>query len=271
VFQAACVVAPIGGAGGRVSHFVAVIRDTTEEIRLREQLVRSERLSALGEFVSGVAHEINNPLQSIIGSLELVLGQDPDPAIRADLDRARFEAGRAGRIVRNLLRFVRQAPNERLLLDLNEVVKATMSVRAYELDIAGIVIREDYAALLPLVLANREEIQQVILNLIINAEQAMSNPGATRVLSVRTCMIGVDAAVEVRDTGPGIPSELAGKVFEPFFTTKSAGAGPGLGLSLSLGIATAHHGQLELVPAPVGCCFRLRLPGAGFAGPAAVH
>ena len=271
VFQATCVASPIVDAGGRITHFVAVIRYTTEELRLREQLVRSERLSALGEFVSGVAHEINNPLQSIIGSLELALQQDLDAAARADVERARLEAGRAGRIVRNLLRFVRHAPNERLLLDLNEVVKATMSIRAYELEMAGIVLTQEYAPLLPLVLANREEIQQVILNLVMNAEQAMSDPAGRRVLSVRTFMTGADAVVEVRDTGPGIPTQLAGKVFEPFFTTKSAGAGPGLGLSLSLGIASSHQGQLEMVTASAGCCFRLTLPGAGFAGPASVH
>jgi len=91
------------------------------------------------------------------------------------------------------------------------------------------------------------------------------------VLSVRTFMSGADAVAEVRDTGPGIPPELAGKVFEPFFTTRSAGAGPGLGLSLSLGIANAHRGHLELVAAPAGCCFRLTLPGSGFPGPASVH
>jgi PAS domain S-box-containing protein len=270
-FQAACVAAPILDGAGRVTHFVAVIRDTTDELRLREQLVRSERLSALGEFVSGVAHEINNPLQSIIGSLELVLDQQIEPPLRGDIERARFEAGRAGRIVRNLLRFVRQAPNERLLLDLNEIVKATMGVRAYELELGGIQIREEYAPLLPLVLANREEIQQVILNLVMNAQQAMSDPAATRVLSVRTFMTGADAVVEVRDTGPGIPRELAGRIFEPFFTTRSDGAGPGLGLSLSLGIVNAHQGQLELVSAASGGCFRLTLPGSGFPGPASVH
>jgi PAS domain S-box-containing protein len=270
-FQAACVATPIVNAAGRITHFVAVIRDTTEELRLREQLVRGERLSALGEFVSGVALEINNPLQSVIGSLELVLDQQIAPALRGDVERARFEAGRAGRIVRNLLRFVRQAPNQRLLMDLNEIVKATMGVRAYELELAGIQIREDYAPLLPLVLANREEIQQVILNLIMNAQQAMSTPDGKRVLSVRTCMVGGDAVLEVRDTGPGIPTELAGRIFEPFFTTRSAGAGPGLGLSLSLGIANAHQGQLEAVAAPSGGCFRLTLPGSGFPGPAAVH
>ena len=270
-FQTACVAAPIVDNAGRVTHFVAVIRDTTEELRLREQLVRGERLSALGEFVSGVAHEINNPLQSIIGSLELVLDQEIDPGMRVDVERARFEAGRAGRIVRNLLRFVRQAPHERMLLDLNEIVQATMGVRVYELEMAGIQIREEYAPMLPLVLANREEIQQVILNLVMNAQQAMSDSGDARLLSVRTFMSGADAVVEVRDTGPGIPTELAGKIFEPFFTTKSAGAGPGLGLSLSLGIANAHQGHLELVTASSGCCFRLTLPGSGFPGPASVH
>jgi C4-dicarboxylate-specific signal transduction histidine kinase len=150
-------------------------------------------------------------------------------------------------------------------------VQATMGVRAYELELAGIQIREEYAPLLPLVLANREEIQQVILNLVMNAQQAMSSPADPRVLSVRTFMAGADAVLEVRDTGPGIPHELAGRIFEPFFTTKSAGAGPGLGLSLSLGIANAHQGQLELVAAASGGCFRLTLPGSGFPGPASVH
>ena len=146
-----------------------------------------------------------------------------------------------------------------------------MSIRAYELEMAGIQIRAEYAPLLPLVLGNREEIQQVILNLVMNAEQAMSDPASPRVLSVRTLMSGADAVVEVRDTGPGIPTELAGRVFEPFFTTKPVGTGPGLGLSLSLGIANAHQGQLELVDASSGCCFRLTLPGSGFPGPASVH
>jgi PAS domain S-box-containing protein len=271
-FQATWSATPIMGPDGTIDCVVGVVRDLTEEIRLRDQLVRGERLSALGEFVSGMAHEINNPLQSIIGSLELALDQqDLDPAVRGDIERARSEASRAGRTVRNLLRFVRQAPNERVLLDLNEIVKATMSVRSYELEMAGIQIREEYAPMLPLVLANREEIQQVLLNLVMNAQQAMSNPDGTRVLSVRTLMAGLDAVVEVRDTGPGIPEELAGRIFEPFFTTKSAGAGPGLGLSLSLGIANAHQGQLELVAAASGTCFRLTLPGCGFPGPASVH
>jgi len=270
-FQAACAAAPIVDDAGEVTHFVAVIRDLTEELRLREQLVRGERLSALGEFVSGVAHEINNPLQSVIGTLELLLDQPHDPAVRVDLERTRFEAGRAGRIVRNLLTFVKHSSNERLLADLNEIVKSTVSVRAYELEMAGIATREEYSPLLPLVLANREEIQQVVLHLIINAQQAMTAAPAPRVLSIRTSMIGGDAVLEVRDTGPGVPADAARRIFEPFFTTKTAGGGSGLGLSLSLGIANAHRGTLDHLPTESGSCFRLTLPGAGFPGPASIH
>jgi PAS domain S-box-containing protein len=270
-FNAACAAAPIVDDAGRVTHFVGVIRDVTEELRLREQLVRGERLSAVGEFVSGVAHEINNPLQSVIGTLELLLGHPHDADVRVDLERTRFEAGRAGRIVRNLLTFVRHSSKERLLLDLNEIVKSTLGVRAFELEMSGITTREDYAPVLPLVQANREEIQQVILHLVINAQQAMAGIEGPRVLSVRTLLVGSDAVLEVSDTGPGIPSGVAGRIFEPFFTTKTTGGGAGLGLSLSLGIANAHRGTLDLVPTETGCCFRLTLPGAGFPGPASVH
>src|SRR5439155_16643053 len=168
--QAACAAAPIVDPSGRVTHFVAVIRDITDDLRLREQLVRGERLSAIGEFVSGVAHEINNPLQSIIGTLELVLDQPQEPGLRADLERTRFEAGRASRNFRNLLTFVRQAPTERVLIDLNETVKATVAIRSYELELAGVRVEEHYAEVLPLVLASRDEIQQVLLHLVINAQ-----------------------------------------------------------------------------------------------------
>lgn len=267
-FQAACVAAPIVAASGRVTHFVTVIRDITDELRLREQLVRGERLSAIGGFVSGVALEINNPLQSMIGTLELALAQVRDTPLRADLERARFDAGRAVRIVRNLLTFVQQAPTERVLVDLNDIVKATMAVRAYDLELAGIAVSEDYAAVMPLVLANRDEIQQVLLSLVVNAQQALAEADGTRVLRIRTHIVGDNAAIDVHDTGPGIPDAIAGKIFEPFFTTRRAGSGPGLGLSLALGIAHSHRGQLELVPSTVGTCFRLSLPGAGFPGPA---
>jgi PAS domain S-box-containing protein len=269
-FPAAWVAALIEPSGDDAT-VVGVVRDMTDELRLRAQIVRGERLSAIGEFVSGVAHEINNPLQSIIGTLELVLAETHDAPLRSDLDRVRFEAGRAGRIVRNLLAFVRQSTNERVLIDLNETVKATLAVRSYELELGGIRLDAEYAPVLPLVLASPDEIQQVLVNLLINAQQAMADAEGNRVLSVRTHLIGSDAAVEISDSGPGIPDAIAGKIFEPFFTTRSIGSGTGLGLSTSLGIAHAHNGALELVPSPSGTCFRLTLPGAGFPGPAVAN
>jgi PAS domain S-box-containing protein len=270
-FQAAIVGAPIIDASGGVTHLVGVIRDITDELHLREQLVRGERLSAIGEFVSGVAHELNNPLQSIIGTMELILDASTEPETRADVERARLEAARAGRIVRNLLTFVRQSPSERLLISLNDVVQSTIEVRAYELEMAGIEVREDYATNLPVVLANREELQQVVLHLIVNAQQAMAEAHGHGVLSIRTFLQGGSAVIDVCDDGPGIVPELAGRVFEPFFTTKSPGAGTGLGLSLSFGIAKAHGGSLAMLPLTRGACFRLSLPGAGFPGPVSVH
>jgi PAS domain S-box-containing protein len=268
-FPASWSVAPIVDAQGRVRYVVGVLRDMTEDMRLREQVVRSERLSAIGELVSGVAHEMNNPLQSIIGTLDVLLNQPGDPDTRADLERARHEAGRAGRIIRNLLTFSRRSPEERLLVDLNEIVQAAMNVRAYELEMAGIKIREEYAPAptLPLVLANREEIQQVIASLVVNAQQAMSHDAGST-LTVRTFISAGRAALEITDDGPGVAPQIRSRLFEPFVTTKTASSGTGLGLSLSFGIANAHGGTLELVPTETGACFRLTLPGAGFAGPA---
>ena len=264
-FPSAWSAAPIVDANGRVQFVIGVIRDMTEDLRLREQVVRSERLSAIGELVSGVAHEMNNPLQSIIGTLDVLLNQPTDPDTRADLERARREAGRAGRIIRNLLTFARKSPDERLLVDLNEIVQAAVNLRAYDLEMAGVTIHEEYAPNLPLVLANREGIQQIVANLIVNAQQALAGRKGT--LAVRTFLSGGNAAVEVTDDGPGVAPHIASRIFEPFVTTKPDVSGTGLGLSLSFGIAHAHGGTLELVPTDVGACFRLMLPGAGFPGP----
>ena len=266
LFQAACVATPLVDAAGHLTHIVAVVRDDRGGAAARA--ARAERADVgRRQFVSGVVHELNNPLQSVIGTLETMLGEPHAPDVRADPERARLEAGRAGRIIRNPLTFVRQSPNERLLVALNEIVQSTMGVRAYELEMAGITVHEDYAPNLPVVLVNREEIQQVVANLIINAQQAMVEANGKGVLTVRTFMEGDEAIVEVCDDGPGIPPELAGRIFEPFFTTRSGGAGTGLGLSLSFGIAKAHAGSLSMLPRAHGACFQLALPGAGFPGP----
>jgi PAS domain S-box-containing protein len=261
-FPVAAVVAEIVDERGRRTHVVSVERDISEERRLREQLIHSERLSAVGQLVAGVAHELNNPLQSVIGFTELMMRGEARPDVRRDLERVRSESERAAKIVRNLLAFVRRSTLERSLVDLNEIVRSTLALKTFDFEGAGLDVRADYAPDLPLVMASREEIQQVVLNLILNAEQATRETAPTGAIRVRTGSDPGFAWIEVADTGPGVPTELTGRIFEPFFTTKTVGQGTGLGLSISLGITEAHGGSLALVPSSCGATFVLKLPVA---------
>jgi two-component system NtrC family sensor kinase len=259
-FQAACAIVPLTNDRGQVTHYVHMERDITEELRLRSQLIHSERLSAVGQLVSGVAHELNNPLQSILGFTELLIDAEERPELRRDLEQVRSEAIRAGKIVRNLLAFVRRSSSERVVTSLNDVVKTTISLRSYEFGSANIRLFESYGEGLPAVTINPEEIQQVILNLILNAEQAMRTAHRGGTLTVTTKCADEMVVIEIQDDGPGVPAALAGRVFEPFFSTKEVGEGTGLGLSIAMGIAEAHGGSLALVPTSKGACFRLAMP-----------
>ena len=260
-FPAACTVVGLRDPGGSITHYVGVERDTTDELRLRDQLVHSERLSAIGELVAGVAHEINNPLQTIVGSVELMMDDASTPALQRDLEVVRREASRAGQIVRNLLSFVRRSAPDRHEVDLNDVVRAVLRLREFHLQQDNIaLVAELHRAPLP-ALANREEIQQIILNLVLNAEQAIQLSGIGSRITVRSYSSGHHQVIEVTDNGPGVGPEVRGRIFEPFFTTKDVGQGTGLGLSISHGIAASHGGFLELCSGPgSGACFRLTLP-----------
>jgi PAS domain S-box-containing protein len=243
---------------GVLTHIVSVERDISEERRLKEQLIHSERLSAVGQLVAGVAHEINNPLQAVMGLSELLIEGHGD--LPNDLDQIRVHADRAAKIVRHLLLFARHSTLERSVSDVNEITRSTVAFRSFELKSLGIELVEHYSLELPLVVVNREEIQQVILNLLLNAEQALRGAGRPGTIRVRTGDTDAGAFIEVSDDGPGVPAPMASQVFEPFFTTRSVGQGTGLGLSVSLGIALAHGGLLELRPADRGACFRLTIP-----------
>ncbi len=269
-FLSSCSLLALSQPSGELSHVVAVERDVTHETLLREQLIHSERLAAVGQLVSGVAHELNNPLQSIIGFTELLIDAERRQESRADLEQVRSEAHRAAKIVRNLLAFVRRSAVERGAASLNELVQATVALRKYEFTMSGITLVEEYGPDLPAVVVNREEIQQVLLNLLLNAEQAMKPTGRPGRLVLRTSATPHGVCIELADNGPGVPATVAGRIFEPFYSTKGVGEGTGLGLSIALGIAEAHGGTLALVPGrDPGACFRLTLP-AGNAAAAAV-
>jgi PAS domain S-box-containing protein len=250
----------VDGKTGRVTFIVSVERDISEERTLRAQLIHSERLSAVGQLVAGVAHELNNPLQSVIGMTQLLIRSESQDKRRIDLESVRANGERAATIVRNLLAFARRSALDRSVADLSEIARSALALRVFELRNADIVVDESYARELPLVEVSREEIQQVALNLVLNAEQAVRSTGRPGVIRVTTGQLDDSVYLEVADDGPGVPPPLAGRVFEPFFTTKVVGEGTGLGLSTSLGIAEAHGGTLTLQSNDSGARFRLTLP-----------
>ena len=263
-FPVSASVAAVVDEHGRPTHLVSVEQDITEERRLKEQLIHSERLSAVGQLVAGVAHEINNPLQAVMGFTELLINAEDRADRRADLEQIRADASRAARIVHGLLLFARRETFERSVADLNEVARSTLALRSFDYRTRNIAVEQNYSVDVPLVVANREQVQQIIVNLLLNAEHAVRSTGAPGTISVRTGQRDGDAFLEIADDGPGVPAGTTGRVFEPFFTTKPVGEGTGLGLSVSLGIAEAHGGSLVLVPSDRGACFRLTLPAATF-------
>jgi PAS domain S-box-containing protein len=262
-FPVAATVAALRGDRGEATHFVSIERDISEERRLREQLIYSERLSAVGQLVAGVAHELNNPLQGVMGQVELLIGTEDRPGTLQELQQIRVSGERAAKIVRNLLTFARHSALERSVADLNEIVRATVALRSSDLRAANISVDEQYSDELPLIIVNREEIHQVVLNLMLNAEHAVRATRRHGTLRVRTGLGGDPGSVvfEIADDGAGVPQEMASRIFEPFFTTK-LNEGTGLGLSVSLGIAEAHGGSITLLPTERGAHFALTLPMA---------
>ena len=260
--------APLVALGARPAGSVIVLRDVTrareleqERAALERRLAETEKLLALGQFVAGIAHELNNPLQGVMGHLELVRATPDLPrAIRRDLAVAWRDAERASRIVRNLLVFAGSGRLNLRLVNLNAVVTRVFRLRARQLKAAGIEVVRQLEPDLPLVRADGLLLQQAILNVVINAEQALA--GAGRITARSRREPGTDSVrLEVDDSGPGVAPDVRGRVFEPFFTTKDVGKGTGLGLAIAFGIVQAHGGTLDVDNhADGGARFALSLP-----------
>src|SRR5213078_3987908 len=225
---------------------LCVIRDVTDQKMLQEQLIQSEKMSAIGQLVSGVAHELNNPLAGISAFAQLLLAEKRfPPDQRTAAETIYSEARRASRIVQNLLTFARQHKAEKVPTALNQVLDDTLELRGYELRVRGIDVRREYDESLPDTMADAHQLQQVFLNLITNAEQAMEkSDGHHHRLTVSTRRATDAVRIEIEDTGGGIPPNLVERIFNPFFTTKPTGSGTGLGLSISLGIVREHEGKI---------------------------
>ncbi len=233
--------------GEVVASALGVVRDVTDEKRLAEQLMQQEKLAAVGQLVSGVAHELNNPLASVMAFAQLLLAApDGVPTDRRAIEAINIESKRAAKIVSNLLTFARQHQPERTTTDLNQVVQDTLELRRYALRLAEIEIETRLDPALPITWADPFQLQQVLLNLITNAEHALTTWTGVRRISVSTSFGIARLVIRVDDTGPGIAPEHLPRIFNPFFTTKPVGEGTGLGLSISDGILREHGGRVRV-------------------------
>jgi len=234
----------------RIPKVLALIRDITEQRRAQTQLQQADKLAAMGQLVSGVAHEINNPAAIISGFAQTLLLDQLEPDQRETVQMIYDEATRIGRITSNLLAFARTGSRERTLVDLNETVRRTYALRSYHLTTLNITVNLELDDEDPRAWANGSEMQQMLLNLMINAEQALTGITTKRAITLRTRTDGDRVRLEVADTGPGIPREIQEKIFDPFFTTKPQGTGTGLGLSICYGIVHDHGGRIFVRSVP---------------------
>ena len=252
---------PIRSDAGDLVGRIEIYRDGAQEALLQGRELQTDKLAALGQLVSGIAHELNNPLTSITGYAQLLISRPLPPQQAADARRVFQEAERASHIVKNLLLFARERHPEKRSVDLNEIIERTLALRNYELRVENIAVEVELDRDLPLILADPVLIQQVLLNLIINAEQSIelaSNEGAIKLRDFRA---GEVVVLEVSDSGPGVPLDVLGRIFDPFFTTKPAGVGTGLGLSLAQQILRDHGGSISVETSPgKGAKFSIEIP-----------
>ncbi|HEV2146450.1 MAG TPA: ATP-binding protein [Longimicrobiaceae bacterium] len=234
---------------------------------------RAERLASLGALVSGAAHELNNPLAAIKSFAQLLLLDERPAEDREALEAIEREAARAASIVADLRLAVRQTERSagaRTPVQLNEVVRQVLALRGYALQTHGVEVRDDLAGDLPLVLAVRGELEQVVLNLVLNAEHALAGHPGERRLEVRTRPGALGVSLHVVDSGPGIPEDHLERIFDPSWTTPEPGKGTGLGLGPVHGIVAEHGGTIRVHSEPGrGAAFTVELPRADGAAGAA--
>jgi two-component system, NtrC family, sensor kinase len=240
-------VSPWYDKNNRLAGSIHVAKDISNEKLLQQQLIQSEKLSAIGELISGIAHELNNPLTGVMGYSQLLqLRKDLDERAKENLLKINNLALRCQKIVQNLLSFARKQKPERTLSDINDILEKTVDLRSYELQVNNIEISRELDRNLPKTIADANQLQQVFLNILTNAEQAMLEARGKGRLIIRTHADGSSARiiVEIIDDGPGIRASYLTRIFDPFFTTKEVGKGTGLGLSLSYGIIKEHGGNI---------------------------
>jgi PAS domain S-box-containing protein len=259
-------VAPLTGSEGAITGMIASLRDVTELNRLEQQVMQSEKLAAMGQMMAGVAHELNNPLTAILAVSDMLRDRSEDPAQRRQIELMHQQARRAADIVQDLLSFARPPAPRKGQVPLADVLRRALHLHEYSLRRNNVAVDFLPEKGIPDVVGDTNQLIQVFLNLVVNAEQAIREireGGTIRVRMGRGAGEPV-AWASIQDDGPGVPPEILEKIFDPFFTTKRPGRGTGLGLSISMAIVREHGGAIEVQQAPGGgSVFTVTLPVAG--------
>jgi two-component system NtrC family sensor kinase len=255
---------PISDEQGNIEGVVLSGRDVTDLKRLEEQLIQAEKLAAMGQMLAGVAHELNNPLTAILGVTELLRERAaPDEASKRQLELTHRQARRAARIVQNLLEFSRPASPQKKSLDVNNLIERTLQLHGHSLRRNNVEVEFHPQGKLPGVVGDANQLIQVFLNLVTNAEQAIREVRETGRLQIRLGRSGNRLSIAFQDDGVGIRPEALPRIFDPFYTTKRPGGGTGLGLSICMSIIREHGGTIEAESLPAGgSAFTVFLPAA---------
>jgi len=245
---------------GKPIGLFGVLRDITEQKKMQEQFLQTEKLSSLGGILSGVAHELNNPLTTIVGFSELLAKKEMPENIKEDLTAIHEEAIRSSKIVQSLLTFARKHAPEKRMVNINEIIQDAYRLREYELRVDDVRTEFELSAAIPSTFADPYQLQQVFINLLNNAHHALLEKSGGK-LHIRTFLEKDIIIIEFEDNGPGIPDKHVNKIFDPFFTTKEVGKGTGLGLSVVFGIVKEHGGEVSVESeAGIGTRFTIKLP-----------
>lgn len=249
---------PILGEGNAAAA-MGIVKNVTEREQLEQQLRRSEKMASIGMLASGIAHELNNPLTSIIGFTDLALrSATVDGALSEQLNIVLSEARRTQSIVQKLLRAVRQQRNESEPVNINQLIEQTISLREYDFARQHIAIKTELAPNLPLLLVSPSDLQQVLINLLQNSHDALAESGLPGKVTIRTRLVENRIVIEVLDNGPGVAEP--DKIFDPFYTTKEVGKGTGLGLSICYQTVRSHGGEISIENLSPGVKFTIQLP-----------
>jgi PAS domain S-box-containing protein len=246
---------------GNATGLLGIIRDITERKKMQDSLIMTDRLASIGELASGMAHELNNPLTAVIGFADIILEEEDISTIREEIVLLNREAKRMAEVTKNMLTFARKHPAMKTQLNINDIITKVNEIRAYEHRLNNMQVITSLAEDLPEITGDYFQLQQVVLNIVINAEYFMKEAHNGGILDIRTEKTNTGIRLSITDNGPGIVKENLTRIFDPFFTTKPIGKGTGLGLSICFGIIHEHDGNIYAESEPgKGTTFIIELP-----------